>query len=144
MVTVKWGIFLMGFDIRDYWLIWEDALRKGDRYREILVTPQETRFRLIHDLDVNTYLKKRIPGTPQPEALNFEITRFRTELRKSNAKDLPLQSLREERTEGGSLLLFPVFLNEKSLSRNLASMLCGGGFWTRRRLFLVFGRHQSS
>jgi hypothetical protein len=76
----------MGFDIRDYWLIWEDALRKGDRYREILVTPQETRFRLIHDLDVNTYLKKRIPGTPQPEALNFEITRFRTELRKFERK----------------------------------------------------------
>jgi hypothetical protein len=32
MVTAKWEIFLMGFDIRDYGLIWEDTLRDGDGY----------------------------------------------------------------------------------------------------------------
>jgi len=47
MVTVKGEFFLMRFDIRDYWLIWEDTLRDGDGYRDILVTPEETIFRLM-------------------------------------------------------------------------------------------------
>ena len=46
-VTVKGEFFLMRFDIRDYWLIWEDTLRDGDGYRDILVTPEETIFRLM-------------------------------------------------------------------------------------------------
>jgi hypothetical protein len=46
MVTVKGEFFLMRFDM-DYWLIWEVTLRDGDGYRDILVTPKETIFRLM-------------------------------------------------------------------------------------------------
>jgi hypothetical protein len=36
MVTVKWEIFLMGFDIWDYWLIWKDTLRDGEGTEKFL------------------------------------------------------------------------------------------------------------